>query len=33
VLSGLVKRIDRGVRTMSVNSPESLERAQEALAR
>jgi [acyl-carrier-protein] S-malonyltransferase len=33
VLSGLVKRIDRGVRTMSVNSIESLERAQEALAR
>ena len=33
VLSGLVKRIDRGVKTMSVNSPESLERAQEALAR
>ena len=32
VLSGLVKRIDRGVRTMSVNSLESLERAQEALA-
>jgi [acyl-carrier-protein] S-malonyltransferase len=33
VLSGLVKRIDRGVKTMSVNSLESLERAQEALAR
>jgi len=33
VLSGLVKRIDRGVKTMSVNSIESLERAQEALAR
>ena len=32
VLSGLVKRIDRGVKTMSVNSLESLERAQEALA-
>ena len=33
VLSGLVKRIDRGVKTISVNSLESLERAQEALAR
>ena len=33
VLSGLVRRIDRGVKTMSVNSLESLERAQEALAR
>ena len=33
VLSGLLKRIDRGVKTMSVNSLESLERAQEALAR
>jgi len=33
VLSGLVKRIDRGVKTMSVNTIESLERAQEALAR
>jgi [acyl-carrier-protein] S-malonyltransferase len=33
VLSGLVRRIDRGVKTMSVNSPDSLERAQEALAR
>jgi [acyl-carrier-protein] S-malonyltransferase len=33
VLSGLVKRIDRGVKTISVNSPESLERAEEALAR
>ena len=33
VLSGLVKRIDRGVKTMSVNSLESLERAQDALAR
>jgi hypothetical protein len=31
-LSGLVKRIDRGVRTMSVNSLDSLEKAQEALA-
>ena len=33
VLSGLVKRIDRSVKTMSVNTIESLERAQEALAR
>jgi [acyl-carrier-protein] S-malonyltransferase len=33
VLSGLVRRIDRGVKTMSVNSLESLERAQEALVR
>ncbi len=33
VLSGLVKRIDRSVKTFSVNSLESLERAQEALAR
>jgi [acyl-carrier-protein] S-malonyltransferase len=33
VLSGLVKRIDRGVKAMSVNSLESLERAQEALTR
>jgi [acyl-carrier-protein] S-malonyltransferase len=33
VLSGLVRRIDRGVRTISVNSLESLEKAQEALAR
>jgi len=33
VLSGLVRRIDRGVKTMSVNSLESLERAQDALAR
>jgi [acyl-carrier-protein] S-malonyltransferase len=33
VLAGLVKRIDRGVKTMSVNSLDSLERAQEALAR
>ncbi len=33
VLSGLVRRIDRGVKTISVNSLESLERAQEALAR
>ncbi|HXG76703.1 MAG TPA: ACP S-malonyltransferase [Gaiellaceae bacterium] len=33
VLSGLLKRIDRGVRTISVNTLESLERAQEALTR
>jgi [acyl-carrier-protein] S-malonyltransferase len=33
VLSGLVRRIDRGVRTVSVNTVESLERAQEALTR
>ena len=33
VLSGLVKRIDRGVKTISVNTLESLERAQEALSR
>jgi [acyl-carrier-protein] S-malonyltransferase len=33
VLSGLVKRIDRSVKTMSVNTLESLERAQEVLAR
>ena len=33
VLSGLVKRIDRSVKTMSVNTLESLEHAQEALAR
>jgi [acyl-carrier-protein] S-malonyltransferase len=33
VLSGLVKRIDRGVKTISVNTVESLERAQEALSR
>jgi [acyl-carrier-protein] S-malonyltransferase len=32
VLSGLVKRIDRGVKTISVNTVESLERAEEALA-
>ena len=32
VLSGLVKRIDRSVRTMSVGTLDSLERAQEALA-
>jgi [acyl-carrier-protein] S-malonyltransferase len=33
VLSGLVKRIDRGVKTISVNTVESLERAEEALVR
>jgi [acyl-carrier-protein] S-malonyltransferase len=33
VLSGLVKRIDRGVKTISVNTLESLEKAQEALSR
>jgi [acyl-carrier-protein] S-malonyltransferase len=33
VLSGLVRRIDRGVKTISVNSLESLEQAQETLAR
>ena len=33
VLSGLVKRIDRGVKTISVNTVESLEKAQEALSR
>lgn len=33
VLSGLVKRIDRGVRTISVNTVEGLDRAQEALSR
>lgn len=33
VLSGLVRRIDRGVRTISVNTVESLDRAQEALSR
>jgi [acyl-carrier-protein] S-malonyltransferase len=32
VLSGLVKRIDRGVRTISVNDLASLEKAKEALA-
>ena len=32
VLSGLVKRIDRSVKTFSVNTIESLERAQEALS-
>ena len=31
VLSGLVRRIDRGVKTISVNTVESLDRAQEAL--
>jgi [acyl-carrier-protein] S-malonyltransferase len=33
VLSGLVKRIDRGVKTISVNTMDSLERAQESLSR
>ncbi|HLE99014.1 MAG TPA: ACP S-malonyltransferase [Gaiellaceae bacterium] len=33
VLSGLVRRIDRSVKTISVNTLESLERAQEALSR
>ena len=33
VLSGLVKRIDRSVKTMSVGTLDSLERAQEALVR
>ncbi|HXF98236.1 MAG TPA: ACP S-malonyltransferase [Gaiellaceae bacterium] len=33
VLSGLLKRIDRGVRTISVNTAESLERAHEALSK
>ena len=33
VLSGLVKRIDRGVKTISVNTVEGLERAEDALAR
>jgi [acyl-carrier-protein] S-malonyltransferase len=33
VLSGLVKRIDRSVRTLSVNDLTSLEKAKEALAR
>jgi [acyl-carrier-protein] S-malonyltransferase len=33
VLSGLVKRIDRGVRTISVNDLASLQQAKEALAR
>jgi [acyl-carrier-protein] S-malonyltransferase len=32
VLSGLVKRIDRGVRTISVNDLASLEKAREALS-
>jgi [acyl-carrier-protein] S-malonyltransferase len=32
VLSGLVKRIDRSVRTFSVNDLASLDRAREALA-
>jgi len=33
VLSGLVRRIDRSVKTISVNTLESLDRAQEALSR
>jgi [acyl-carrier-protein] S-malonyltransferase len=33
VLSGLVRRIDRSVKTISVNTVESLDRAQEALSR
>lgn len=33
VLSGLVRRIDRGVKTISVNTVESLDRAQEVLSR
>ncbi len=33
VLSGLIRRIDRGVKTISVNTVESLDRAQEALSR
>ncbi len=33
VLSGLVKRIDRGVKTVSVSTLDGLERAQEALSR
>jgi [acyl-carrier-protein] S-malonyltransferase len=33
VLSGLVRRIDRSVKTISVNTLEGLERAQEALSR
>ena len=32
VLSGLVKRIDRGARAISVNDLASLEKAEEALA-
>ena len=32
VLSGLVKRIDKGVRTFSVNDLASLEKAREALS-
>jgi hypothetical protein len=32
VLAGLVKRIDRNVRTISVNDLASLEKAKEALA-
>jgi [acyl-carrier-protein] S-malonyltransferase len=33
VLSGLVKRIDRSVKTISVSTVEGLERAQDALSR
>ena len=33
VLSGLVRRIDRGVKTISVNTLDGLDRAQEALSR
>lgn len=33
VLSGLVRRIDRGVKTISVNTLEGLDRAQEAISR
>jgi [acyl-carrier-protein] S-malonyltransferase len=33
VLSGLVRRIDRGVKTISVNTVESLDRAHDALSR
>jgi [acyl-carrier-protein] S-malonyltransferase len=32
VLSGLVKRIDRDARTISVSTPESLEKLEETLA-
>jgi [acyl-carrier-protein] S-malonyltransferase len=33
VLSGLVRRIDRSVKTISVNTLESLDRVQEAISR
>jgi [acyl-carrier-protein] S-malonyltransferase len=33
VLSGLLRRIDRSVKTISVNTLESLDRTQEALSR